>query len=262
MQNLTAQDIMQTEDKVRFLTLNSTYADAKEFTRAGRFSSYNFPLVDCKGKFKQVITIFSSFVYIFFFETEKMILLGIVKRNELVKLLSTAKRNEKLVTEQTKRANFAHFQANSQSISEFISDIHSDTKSNFADEEEKEEEEEFILPDEFDVERYSSFPLSCTDETSDSASLVVGDTEIHALEDEKVDIWSQPIPYVFANIEAESDFTDMVVVDPTPFQIAEQVPIAKIHFIFTMLGLRDICVTQRGRFIGLITKNNLLSVLQ
>lgn len=196
-----------------------------------------------------------------------MILLGVVKRVELVKLLSTAKRNEKLVKEQNIRANFAHFnQINTKSsISEFISDINSDTRSYFNGDEEKQEEEEkdeeFILPDEFEIDRYSSFPLTNSADNSETVSLVEPNSEYLPTND--VDIWNQNIPFLFkAHSDVASDFADMVVVDPAPFQIGEQVAIAKIHFIFTMLGLREICVTQRGRLMGLITKNNLLSVLQ
>ena len=51
MQNLKAKDIMQPEETVTYLTLNSTYGEAKEFTKAGRFCNYNFPLVENSGKY-------------------------------------------------------------------------------------------------------------------------------------------------------------------------------------------------------------------
>lgn len=51
MQNLTAKDIMQDSEKLQFLTLDATYADAKAFSRSGRFSNYSFPLVENKGNY-------------------------------------------------------------------------------------------------------------------------------------------------------------------------------------------------------------------
>jgi len=238
MQNLTAQDIMETEESVRYLTLNSTFADAKAFTRAGRFSNYNFPLVD---------------------DTESMTLLGVVKRTELVKILSTAKRNVKLFKEQTRRANRVH------SLS-LPSEEKKEEKEEKIDEQESVEieiEEEFQLPDHFEkIESYSSF-REVADDSFESASLLSADSQsTHQDGGLDSEIWNQTLPYVFTNSDVQSDFRDIIIVDPTPFQISENVTIAKIHFIFTMLGLRDICVTQRGRFVGLITKNKLLDYLQ
>jgi chloride channel 2 len=42
--------------------------------------------------------------------------------------------------------------------------------------------------------------------------------------------------------------------DDSPFSIAEATPLAKIHFLFIMLGLTQIYVTKKGELVGLITR--------
>lgn len=64
MQNLTAKDIMQDSEKLQFLTLDATYADAKAFSRSGRFSNYSFPLVENKGNLI-IIFLFTFITYSF-----------------------------------------------------------------------------------------------------------------------------------------------------------------------------------------------------
>lgn len=150
-------------------------------------------------------------------------LLGTVKRSELVKLLRSAKKQEKLVTEETRRAEEAHYN----------------------------KESEIIIPDDIDLED----PPILTERKP------VRDMGITNRQDQ-IDIWKQRLPFLFTDNAVDSCFDDMVIVDPSPFQISEQIKISKIHFIFTMLGIRDVCVTHRGRFVGIITKNNLLSYLQ
>eukprot|EP01104_Vermistella_antarctica_P008312 TRINITY_DN2074_c1_g4_i1.p1 TRINITY_DN2074_c1_g4~~TRINITY_DN2074_c1_g4_i1.p1 ORF type:complete len:864 (+),score=190.46 TRINITY_DN2074_c1_g4_i1:267-2858(+) len=51
----------------------------------------------------------------------------------------------------------------------------------------------------------------------------------------------------------------MARVDPSILHISEDTPMARVHFLFTMLGLRQCYVTSRGRLQGVIDKEVLLA---
>jgi chloride channel 2 len=47
----------------------------------------------------------------------------------------------------------------------------------------------------------------------------------------------------------------MLGADDSPFSITESTPLAKIHFLFIMLGLTQVYVTKRGELVGIITRD-------
>ena len=47
----------------------------------------------------------------------------------------------------------------------------------------------------------------------------------------------------------------MLGTDDSPFSISESTPLAKIHFLFIMLGLTQVYVTKRGELVGIITRD-------
>jgi H+/Cl- antiporter ClcA len=50
------------------------------------------------------------------------------------------------------------------------------------------------------------------------------------------------------------------VVDRAPFEISVKTPVARVHFLFAMLGLEQVMVTREGRLHGVITKDMLLQM--
>ena len=47
----------------------------------------------------------------------------------------------------------------------------------------------------------------------------------------------------------------MLGTDDSPFSITESTPLAKIHFLFIMLGLTQVYVTKKGELVGIITRD-------
>lgn len=47
----------------------------------------------------------------------------------------------------------------------------------------------------------------------------------------------------------------MLGTDDSPFSINESTPLAKIHFLFIMLGLTQVYITKRGELVGIITRD-------
>lgn len=47
----------------------------------------------------------------------------------------------------------------------------------------------------------------------------------------------------------------MLGTDDAPFSINESTPLAKIHFLFIMLGLTQVYITKRGELVGIITRD-------
>jgi len=62
------------------------------------------------------------------------------------------------------------------------------------------------------------------------------------------DFWETPIDWEHESIQ----------VDNAPFTLMEQTPLAKIHFLFTMLNVSKIFVINEGFMVGIITKNEFL----
>ncbi|EGG22952.1 chloride channel protein [Cavenderia fasciculata] len=65
----------------------------------------------------------------------------------------------------------------------------------------------------------------------------------------------QPLPIDLVQMELQNPW---VVIDNSPFQIGESMPVRKIVFMFMMLGGNVIYVLQSGKLVGLITKTDLL----
>ena len=232
MKNLTAQDVMQPEQRVRFLTLSSTYQDAKEFTLPGRFSNYNFPLVD---------------------DNEKRTLLGLVKRQELLKLVANASSSFPTSFSQHSPQE-AHSLARAHRL-ELLTSEDSTSLMSF------QEESLDDIPDEFQPPSSRGKAHQYLEPTG--PPLLPGHVRKAPVSaPNSVSFWQQPIPFVFTNSDIQCGFGDTVIVDPTPFQVAEKLSLSKVHFIFTMLGLRDVCVTHRGHFVGIITKQSLWQFLK
>jgi len=69
------------------------------------------------------------------------------------------------------------------------------------------------------------------------------------------------------SLESQIDLIELslrnpwVVIDYSPFQLAENTPIRKILFMFSMLGGHVIFVTYRGKLVGSITKQSLVNRL-
>ena len=70
--------------------------------------------------------------------------------------------------------------------------------------------------------------------------------------------------YETTSLDAPIDLIELslrnpwVIIDPSPFQLAENTPIRKILFMFTMLGGHVLFVTYRGKLVGSITKQSLV----
>eukprot|EP00163_Fabomonas_tropica_P008344 TRINITY_DN17964_c0_g1_i1.p1 TRINITY_DN17964_c0_g1~~TRINITY_DN17964_c0_g1_i1.p1 ORF type:complete len:198 (+),score=48.97 TRINITY_DN17964_c0_g1_i1:2-595(+) len=52
--------------------------------------------------------------------------------------------------------------------------------------------------------------------------------------------------------------SEYLKVDPAPFQLPERTPVRKVHFYFTMLGANRALITQYGKLVGVITKEDLV----
>jgi CBS domain-containing protein len=50
----------------------------------------------------------------------------------------------------------------------------------------------------------------------------------------------------------------ILYVDPAPIAVTQETPLQKLFFIFSMLGLSHCYVTNRGRLVGVVTKDELL----
>lgn len=57
----------------------------------------------------------------------------------------------------------------------------------------------------------------------------------------------------FMNSEIDINYR-MLGTDDSPFSITESTPLAKIHFLFIMLGLTQVYVTRKGELTGIITR--------
>jgi len=238
--NLTAQDIMQSDDSIDYLTLNSTYRDARELANKKKVKHYTFPLTESK---------------------ESMILLGSVKRKELLKVLASVKRVQKEIAEQEERWSKSKRQR-TRSFTRFLSIPGADPSryvpnlphiDNLEDQLSEEAPDHCRICDEEHGEAHEEHEKhdERMEEEEDGADVPL-----------EAPIWSQVLPYVFTSAQDKQDFTDVVIVDPTSFQVAEQLSLSKIHFMFTMLGLRDMYVTTRGRLMGIITKNDVVAHLR
>ena len=53
----------------------------------------------------------------------------------------------------------------------------------------------------------------------------------------------------------------MLGTDDSPFSIAESTPLAKIHFLFIMLGLTQVYITKKGQLVGMITRDTFVKKL-
>lgn len=62
------------------------------------------------------------------------------------------------------------------------------------------------------------------------------------------DFWNNEIDYSCLLIE----------LDRAPFSVFEQTPLAKIHFLFTMLNLTQLFVLNKGIAVGIISKGEFL----
>ncbi|CAG9335796.1 unnamed protein product [Blepharisma stoltei] len=64
-------------------------------------------------------------------------------------------------------------------------------------------------------------------------------------------------PEIKAFLDAPVNFdSDSLQIDEAPLAIPETTPLAKVHFLFIMLGLMQIYVTKRGVLIGVISRDN------
>jgi CBS domain-containing protein len=54
---------------------------------------------------------------------------------------------------------------------------------------------------------------------------------------------------------------EVVPVDSSAMQVSEQTSMAKVHFLFTVLGLSHIYITARGRLVGVITRKLLIHAI-
>lgn len=60
-------------------------------------------------------------------------------------------------------------------------------------------------------------------------------------------------------LEAPADLSNgLIHIDDAPLSIPETTPLAKVHFLFIMLGLTQIYVTKRGVLIGVISRDNFI----
>ena len=50
----------------------------------------------------------------------------------------------------------------------------------------------------------------------------------------------------------------LIELDRAPFSVFEQTPLAKIHFLFTMLNLTQLFVLNKGIAVGIISKGEFL----
>jgi len=76
--------------------------------------------------------------------------------------------------------------------------------------------------------------------------------QLESLNEEQIEaiqaFWSTPI-----------DFNDpILLVDKAPIIVMENSPMAKIHFLFMMLGISSLCVIDKGVIKGVITKNEFI----
>lgn len=49
-----------------------------------------------------------------------------------------------------------------------------------------------------------------------------------------------------------------LVIETAPFSVPESTPVAKLHFLFTMLGLTQAYVTRKGKLEGVINRDSFL----
>eukprot|EP00742_Colponemidia_sp_Colp-10_P002989 GILJ01003190.1.p1 GENE.GILJ01003190.1~~GILJ01003190.1.p1 ORF type:complete len:777 (+),score=93.96 GILJ01003190.1:39-2369(+) len=47
-------------------------------------------------------------------------------------------------------------------------------------------------------------------------------------------------------------------IDWAPFQVVERTPVARVHYLFTMLGLAQVHITRHGQLVGILSKKDLL----
>lgn len=115
-------------------------------------------------------------------------------------------------------------------------------------------------------------------QTMSSASVGAGNAEVEMIEMEKenaqlleemekssetylpsppVDPGLLPPPSAMStSLEGPVDLLELsfrnpwVIIDPSPFQVAENTPIRKILFMFSMLGGHTLLVTYRGKLVG------------
>ena len=62
------------------------------------------------------------------------------------------------------------------------------------------------------------------------------------------DFWNEPIDWKDKNVNVEL----------APFTLLDQTPLAKVHFLFTMLNVSQIFVINEGVLVGIITKKEFL----
>jgi len=71
-----------------------------------------------------------------------------------------------------------------------------------------------------------------------------------------------PIPYLFLSRKMKAPRTGVLEVDPTVMQIDVNTSLFKVHFLFTMLGLGQLFVTNRGKLVGVITRKRFIRYLK
>ena len=78
--------------------------------------------------------------------------------------------------------------------------------------------------------------------------LTINETETQQTNEVVDEFWNSEINY----------YDEMIEVDKAPFCVFEQTPMAKIHFLFTMLNLTQLIVLSKGLAMGIITKSEFL----
>eukprot|EP01125_Pyxidicula_operculata_P000805 TRINITY_DN1070_c1_g1_i1.p1 TRINITY_DN1070_c1_g1~~TRINITY_DN1070_c1_g1_i1.p1 ORF type:complete len:797 (-),score=163.26 TRINITY_DN1070_c1_g1_i1:763-3153(-) len=66
------------------------------------------------------------------------------------------------------------------------------------------------------------------------------------------------------NMETVEDMTENAGIegfDPCPFTVSQSAPLSKVHFLFAILGLSHAWVVQSGKLVGVITKRDLMKIV-
>jgi len=70
------------------------------------------------------------------------------------------------------------------------------------------------------------------------------------------------LPYLFLSRKNKATRAGVLEIDPTVMQIDVNTSLFKVHFLFTMLGLGQLFVTNRGKLVGVITRTQLIKYLK
>jgi len=100
--------------------------------------------------------------------------------------------------------------------------------------------------------------MGLTEESTNSLLLAMGGNEEDSIQLERAAHLEAQVPFIFLSRHTGSYAGNVVEVDSTVMQIDSHTSVFKTHFLFTMLGLGHLFITNHGKLVGVVTRTRLI----